>query len=154
MSLRVQSHWDIREHGKDHQVASQTASFSTMSLLSIIRHQENFLKVCFQKKLVLIVVVGVLNTPMAYMMLKNYNTQFQPCEADGCFRELPHVPMTLRLGSYYYALQLLSALSHPYHGAVTEVIDRAQALNKSDLHEPLHKVCLAIICCTYIVIYL
>ena len=49
--------------------------------------------------------------------------------------------MTLRLGSYYYALQLLSALSHPYHGAVTEVIDRAQALKKSDLHEPLHKVC-------------
>ena len=53
--------------------------------------------------------------------------------------------MTLRLGSYYYALQLLSSLSHPYHGAVTEVIDRAQGLKKSDLKEPLHKVCLEII---------
>lgn len=49
--------------------------------------------------------------------------------------------MTLRLGSYYYALQLLSSISQPYQGAVTEVIERAQGLKKADLKEQLHKVC-------------
>lgn len=40
------------------------------------------------------------------------------------------MPLTLKLGAYYYALQLVSACKQPMAGTVSQVIDRAQALTK------------------------
>lgn len=63
-----------------------------------------------------------------------------PTEADKCFRSLPHIPLVLRLGSYYYALQLLTSLSQPLHGSVSQVISLAQDVSKDKLSNSNVKV--------------
>ena len=65
---------------------------------------------------------------------------FQAIEADSCFTKLPHVPLTLRLGAYYYALQLLTSMSMSTYGSVSETVSAAQKLPKDQLVEESDKV--------------
>ncbi|XP_067933304.1 NBAS subunit of NRZ tethering complex-like [Watersipora subatra] len=53
--------------------------------------------------------------------------------AETCFGQLPKVPLTLKLGAYYYALQLLSSLSMSVHGTVSETINLARQLSEQQL---------------------